>query len=92
MVWITDGMTSGAAGADVSSLVGRTIVAAHEVEGSDRSEALLLLDGGTSILLSCDPGYVDEDCTIRDPRRWEVVLYDATDTPAGRAARAAVPS
>jgi hypothetical protein len=34
------------------------------------------------MLISCDPGYDANDRL--DPTRWEIVLYDATDTPAGR--------
>lgn len=87
---ITDRMSDGAGGFDPEWLVGRTVVAVHPVEDSDRAEALLVLDSGQCVLLSCDPT-VHDDAGVPLPldergKTWEVVLYDATDTDAGKAA------
>jgi len=88
---ITDRMVAGATGYSPDWLVGRTIVAVHEIADSEREETLLLLDDGRSCVISCDP-VTHDDAGVRLPaeewgERWEVVLYDATDTPAGQAAR-----
>jgi hypothetical protein len=84
---ITDAMTSGhegwAHGTGMHALIGRTVVTAYDVPDSDRGESLLLLDNGTVLLVSCDPGYDDND--QRTPDAWECCMYDATDTQAGRA-------
>lgn len=80
---IRDDDTREALGAGASDLEGKTIVRVLPVEDSDRNESLLVCSDGTSYLLSCDPGY-DEDEIIRTPDKWEVVLYDATETDAGR--------
>jgi hypothetical protein len=88
---ITDAMTTGASGFSPQELVGRTVVAVHDIEDSDRRETLLLLDNGRCCLLSCDP-VVHDDEGVPLPldkrgERWEVVLYDATDTEAGKHVR-----
>ena len=85
---IRDADTQHAEGAQISSLEGRTVVAVYEIPDSDRGESLLHLDNGQVLLLSCDPALTD-DCTTRTPERWECVLYDATDTRAGRMIRRA---
>jgi len=74
---ITDKMTDGAMGFDPLWLKGKTVKEVYEVEDSDRRESLLLFEDGDSVLLSCDP--------VRDDlqHRWEVVLYDTTNTAAG---------
>lgn len=81
---ITDAMTAHAAGMGAVELRGARILDVVEVEDSDRDEVLLTLDDGRVVMLSCDPGYGDPDCITRTPDRWEVCLYDATDTEAGR--------
>jgi hypothetical protein len=94
-VKITDGMSSGADAFFAEWFVGRRIVAVHEVEDSDRGEVLLLLDDGRSCLISCDPvRHDDEGLWLPEEKwgeRWDVVLYNTTETEAGRAAKAAQP-
>jgi hypothetical protein len=80
---IPDGQFDGAIGGAPSQLEGRRIVRVFEVEGTDRGEFALLLDDGSLFQISCDPGY-DEELINRTPDKWEVVLYDASDTEAGR--------
>lgn len=62
---------------------GKTIKRVFEVEDSDRSEIALLFEDGSLYLLSCDPGF-DKDLIHRTPDHWELVVYDASDTEAGR--------
>jgi hypothetical protein len=85
---LTDDMTSGAEGFDPERLTGRAVVAVQEISDSDRGEFALLLDNGRVCLVSCDPVRHAEDGTWlpenRWGERWEVVLYDATDTQAGK--------
>jgi hypothetical protein len=89
---ITDDMTSGATGFDPMWLVGRKIEAVHEITDSDRVECLLVLDDGRVVLVSCDPTVHDERGVPLPPeesgKTWEVVMYDATETEAGRVALA----
>jgi hypothetical protein len=80
---IPDGQFREATGADPKALEGRRVERVFEVEGTDREEFALLLDNGKLIQISCDPGY-DAEGIGRTPERWEVVLYDASDTEAGR--------
>jgi hypothetical protein len=61
---------------------GRRIVRVYEVIDTDRDEFALLLDDHKLIQVSCDPSY-DAAGVSRTPDKWEVVLYDATDTEAG---------
>lgn len=84
MTIIKDEMTRGAHAFLPQDFVGRTIQSVHEIADSDRGEWLLLLDNGVVVLLSCDPGYA-EDLVSRTDDKWDVVLYDATETEAGRA-------
>jgi len=79
---VTDIQTREAMGADPSELVGKKIVQVVEVEDSDRCEATLVCDDGSSYLLSCDPGYGPNGLPSED--RWEFCMYDATETEAGR--------
>lgn len=81
---ITDRMTDGSHGASSYDLVGRRVVVAYDIPDSDRDETLLRMDDGSVLLLSCDPGY-DELGVSRTPEHWETCMYDATDSPAGRA-------
>ena len=82
---IVDAMTSGAIGASGIDFIGETITTAYEIPDSDRSEILLRCSSGKVFCLSTDPGYNDDAAVSRNHERWELVLYDATDTPAGRA-------
>lgn len=84
---IPDDATRNAVGIGGSQLVGKTIVACYELDGSESDEVLLLCDDGTSALVGCDPGWVNDDCTVRDPERWEVYFADTTATEAGQLAR-----
>jgi len=86
---ITEPMTSGACGTGAHALVGQRVVTAYDLSDSDRRETLLLLDNGSVLMLSCDPGYDDADRRTDD--RWECCMYDATDTPAAPALRALEP-
>lgn len=85
---ITDEMVTGAIGLSPWQLRGRTIVEVLEIADSDRYEIALLLDDGTLAVISCDPEYAEGSDSIRTNDRWEVVLYDATDTVAGSRLRA----
>jgi hypothetical protein len=78
---ITDAMARGADGTDSFDLIGE-VVTVYDIPDSDRGEKLVLYRSGRVMLISCDPGYDANDRL--DPTRWEIVLYDATDTPAGR--------
>lgn len=81
---ITERMTTGSHGTGAVALIG-TVVCAYDIPDSDRDETLLRFDDGRVICVSTDPGYKDPDGLIRDDTRWEVVLYNATDTEAGKA-------
>lgn len=83
---IPDDQFREATGAEPHDLEGCTIKRVFEVEDTDRAEFALLLDNGKLIQVSCDPGYAEDQAT-RTPDKWEVVLYDATDTEAGRELR-----
>lgn len=80
---ITDRMTQYGRGTSSYDFVGETITTAYDIPDSDREETLLRCESGLVILVSCDPGY-EEDLIKRTDDRWEVVLYDATDTEAGK--------
>ena len=82
---IKDMDTQYGVGTDSFVFIGEKIVTAYNIPDSDRDECLLLCESGLVICVSTDPGYKDDDCLVRDETRWEVVLYDATDTVAGRA-------
>lgn len=88
---LTDDMVTTALGLDPEQLVGKRIIACHEIVDSDRRESLLVCDDGTCVLLSCDPTCHDDQGSPLPPdkhgERWEVVLYDATDSEAGRVVR-----
>lgn len=83
---ITDEMTTGALGASIAQFIGKTIDLTYEIPDSDRGEVLVRFTDGTSMGVSCDPGY-DDELVRRTPDRWETVIYDTTDTVAGKAIR-----
>jgi hypothetical protein len=83
---ISDEMSSGAIGASLAQFIGKTIDLVYEVPDSDRGEVLVRFTDGTSIEVSCDPGY-DEDLVRRTPEHWDVCVYDTTETEAGEALR-----
>lgn len=82
---ITDRMTSGGTGAAGFDFIGETITTAYAIPDSDREEILLRCESGKVLLLSTDPGYNDDESMSRNQERWEMFVYNATDTPAGRA-------
>ena len=82
---ILDEMTTGAVGVRWQAALRKTLDLVYEIPDSDRCEVLLRFVGGPVLLLSCDP-QTGEDGR-RTPDRWEVVVYDASDTVAGREVR-----
>lgn len=82
---ITDRMTTGGQGATGGDFVGETITTSYEIPDSDRGEILLRCASGRVLCLSTDPGYNDDVAVSRNHERWEVFVYDSTDTEAGRA-------
>lgn len=87
-------MTNGSPGSGVERIPRAEIVGAYPVEDSDRGEFLLKLrdlKGNITVIgISCDPIMHDENGVPflpEDPRRaekWEVYLFDATDSEAGK--------
>lgn len=91
---ITDSMTTGATSLfEPWPLLG-AVKKTHEVVDSDRGEFILEF-ADCIVLVSCDPIVHDDQgvpISRDDPsyaERWEVVIYDATETEAGKAIRAA---
>jgi hypothetical protein len=82
---ITEAMCDHALGCDERIFLGRTVAVTYAVPDSDRGEVLLRLDNGWVVEMSCDPSWGDDDPRREREPVWSSCLYDATDTPAGRA-------
>ena len=82
---ITDWMTRGGTGAAGFDFIGETITTAYAIPDSDRGDILLRCASGKVLCLSTDPGYNDDEAVSRNHERWEMFVYNCTDTEAGRA-------
>jgi hypothetical protein len=82
---ITDEMTAMAHGTSMLDAVGKVLDLVYQIPDSDRAEFLLRFVDGPVLLVSCDPGYDEND--RRTNEHWDVYVADASDTEAGKAIR-----